>query len=71
MAELSFARRLARLRRAAGLSQYRVAQLTGLSRQAVSLLERGSVPLWPTVQALARALGVVYLGADGRCLARA
>jgi transcriptional regulator with XRE-family HTH domain len=55
----TFARRLAALRGQAGLSQYEVSKRSGLPRQTVSRLEKGSsVPSWPTVQALARALGV-------------
>jgi transcriptional regulator with XRE-family HTH domain len=54
-----FATRLTALRERAGLSQYRLAQLTGVSRQAVSQLENGdSVPTWPTVQLIALALGL-------------
>jgi transcriptional regulator with XRE-family HTH domain len=58
MAE-TFAGRLTALREGAGLSQYEVSKRSGLPRQTVSRLEMGSsVPSWPTVQALARALGV-------------
>ncbi|MCI0462122.1 MAG: helix-turn-helix transcriptional regulator [Gemmataceae bacterium] len=54
-----FAGRLLALREAAGLSKYRLAELTGLTRQALGLLESGqTVPTWDTVQKLARALGV-------------
>jgi transcriptional regulator with XRE-family HTH domain len=57
--EMTFARRLAELREAVGLSQYEVAKRAGLTRQTLSRLEMGeSVPTWPTVQLLARVLGV-------------
>jgi DNA-binding XRE family transcriptional regulator len=56
---VTFADRLRHARAEAGISQYRLAQLTGLSKQALSQLELGqSQPSWETVQALARALGV-------------
>jgi transcriptional regulator with XRE-family HTH domain len=59
MPEKSFARRLTQLREAAQLSQYELAKRAGVTRQTLSRLEMGdSVPNWPTVQALARALGV-------------
>jgi transcriptional regulator with XRE-family HTH domain len=55
----TFAKRLTQLREQAGLSQYEVAKRSGVTRQTLSRLEMGdSVPSWPTVQALARALGV-------------
>jgi len=54
-----FARKLAELREAKGLSKYRLAELAGLTHQAMSLLESGkSEPTWATVQKLALALGV-------------
>lgn len=54
-----FGQRLAELREGAGLTQYRLAQLAGLSKQAVSKLEKGdNQPNWETVQVLALALGV-------------
>ena len=56
--EESFAGRLKDLRRAAGLSKYRLAILTGLSDQAIGKLEAGSAPSWDTVRRLAHALGV-------------
>ena len=58
MAEVTFASRLTALREAAGFSQYELAKRCGISRQSMSQLEKGAVPSWPTVQALARALGV-------------
>ncbi len=57
--EASFAHKLISLREAAGLSQYQLAQKTGLTRQALSLLEFGErEPSWATVQAIAMGLGV-------------
>lgn len=54
-----FAAILARLRKTAGISQAELARKAGLSRMALSLLERGErEPTWQTVQALASALGV-------------
>jgi len=53
-----FARRLVELRTAAELSQYELAKRTGLTRQAMSLLELGErQPNWETVQRLAAILG--------------
>jgi transcriptional regulator with XRE-family HTH domain len=53
-----FGERLQRLRERAGLSQYALARLAGLSKQAVSHLELGiREPGWETVQRLALALG--------------
>src|SRR5262245_25443307 len=55
----TFADRLQALREAAGISQYRLAQLSGITKQGISRLEMGETrPAWDTVQALARALGV-------------
>jgi transcriptional regulator with XRE-family HTH domain len=55
----TFADRLKSLREAADLSQYRLAQLSGVSKQTLSRLELGlTLPSWETVQALARGLGV-------------
>ena len=55
----SFADRLRELREGAGLSQYALAKLSGLSKQAMSRLELGdNEPTWETVQLLAAALGV-------------
>jgi transcriptional regulator with XRE-family HTH domain len=54
-----FATRLVSLRERAGMSQYRLAELTGLAKQTISRLEMGaSVPTWPTVQLIALALGL-------------
>ncbi|HEX5270553.1 MAG TPA: helix-turn-helix transcriptional regulator [Gemmataceae bacterium] len=55
----TFAGRLTALREAAGISQYRLAQLSGITKQTISNLERGETsPSWETVQLLAKALGV-------------
>lgn len=41
------------------MSQYRLAQVSGVTKQTVSRLELGEAqPSWDTVQALARGLGV-------------
>ena len=54
-----FAEQLKTLRERKGLSQYALAQRTGLSKQAMSLLEKGeSEPTWKTVQLLSAALCV-------------
>jgi transcriptional regulator with XRE-family HTH domain len=56
-----FAARLKGLREKAGLGQSALARKVGLSRQAVSQLEKGDhAPCWLTVQRLALALGVDY-----------
>jgi transcriptional regulator with XRE-family HTH domain len=56
---LHFANRLQSLRERAGLSQYALAKLSGLSKQALSNLELGQrEPNWNTVQRLATALSV-------------
>ncbi len=55
----TFADRLQALRERAGFTQYRLAQLSRLSKQTLSRLELGlTQPSWETVQALARGLGV-------------
>jgi len=57
--EETFASRLQTLRERAGFTQYRLAQLSGVSKQTLSRLEMGTTqPSWDTVQALARGLGV-------------
>jgi transcriptional regulator with XRE-family HTH domain len=54
-----FAAKLAQCREKKGLSQYALAKLTGLSKQAIFRLEDGQTePTWRTVQLLALALGV-------------
>ena len=56
-----FADLLRRLREKAGVSQYRLSRLSGLSKQMVSRLELGdSQPSWETVQRLVKALGAPY-----------
>jgi transcriptional regulator with XRE-family HTH domain len=55
----TFGERLKELREIAGLSQYALAKKSKLSKQAISLLEKGeSEPSWITVRKLARALEV-------------
>jgi transcriptional regulator with XRE-family HTH domain len=62
---VSFARRLRELREAAGLSQYELAKQSGVSKQALSKLERGErQPSWETVRKLARALNVSVAAFD-------
>ena len=54
----TFADRLSAIREAVGISQYRLAQLSGVTKQTISRLELGETqPSWDTVQLLARALG--------------
>ena len=61
----TFAERLAELREQADLSQYRLAQLSGVSKQTISQLERGiGDPSWETVRRLARALKVEVTAFD-------
>ena len=57
---LAFATLLRRHRIAAGLTQEELAERTGLSREAISLLERGErrTPYPHTIRALAQALGL-------------
>src|SRR5947209_4433072 len=55
----AFADRLRHLRESAGLSQYALAKITGLTKQTMSKLETGRHdPSWTTIQLLAKALGV-------------
>src|SRR5579871_6339550 len=55
----TFADRLQALRERAGLTQYRLAQLSGITKQTLSRLELGKTqPTWDTVQTLAAALQV-------------
>lgn len=54
-----FARRLAALRKAAGLTFYALGKKAGVSQQTIAHLERGrNGPTWEVVQKLADALGV-------------
>lgn len=56
---MDFSKKLCELREQRGLSQYALAKLSGLSKQALSKLELGNrEPTWQTVQLLALALGV-------------
>jgi transcriptional regulator with XRE-family HTH domain len=47
------------LRERAGITQYRLAQVTGVEQTTISQLELGKVrdPRWSTISALAEALG--------------
>jgi DNA-binding XRE family transcriptional regulator len=55
----TFASRLQHLREDAGLSKYALAKKSGLTQQAVYLLEAARcLPTWSTVCKLAKALGV-------------
>ena len=58
MAEAVFGKRLAALRKAAGLTQAALAKLSGMSLPGIRGLEQGQrgEPNWTTVQLLARAL---------------
>jgi transcriptional regulator with XRE-family HTH domain len=59
MGASGFAERLQLLRERAALSQYALARRAGLSKQALSRLEKGDrEPSWDTVQRIAAALGV-------------
>ena len=59
MPRKTFGRKLAELREAAGLSQYALARRSGLTKQAMSRLEKDErSPTWETVQLLALALDV-------------
>jgi transcriptional regulator with XRE-family HTH domain len=56
---MEFGERLKVLRESAGLSQEALARAAEISTSNVSKLEQKKVvPSWPTVQALAKALGV-------------
>ena len=55
----TFARHLKQLREQAGMTRYRLAQLSGISKEGVSKLEEaGSDPKLSTLAKLAKALGV-------------
>jgi putative transcriptional regulator len=59
MIESTFANRLKELREAAGLTQKQLAEKAGVGLRTVSSLEQALYePVWSTVLALARALGV-------------
>jgi transcriptional regulator with XRE-family HTH domain len=54
-----FGKRLKELRTSKGLSAYRISQLTGLTRQAISAFELGhALPAWNVAIRLAKALGI-------------
>ena len=56
---LGFGKKLKVLREKAGISQEELASRAGIHRVQVNRLEaETSVPSWPTVQAIAKALGV-------------
>jgi transcriptional regulator with XRE-family HTH domain len=56
-----FGRKLRALRKAAGLSVYRLAQSSGMTLPSVSNLEKGiNQPSWDTVQRLVAVLGVPF-----------
>jgi transcriptional regulator with XRE-family HTH domain len=66
VAEDTFGARLKQLRAQAGLTQQELADRAGLHKQSVSRLEQDEYsPTWPTVQALAKALGVNSLAFEG------
>ncbi len=58
MPDMSFAAILKHLRTQAGLSVAALAARSGLHRQTIYKLERGSIPEWNTVQRIAEALNV-------------
>jgi transcriptional regulator with XRE-family HTH domain len=59
MKSVPFADLLRNAREKAGITQYALAKKTGLSAQAIAVLERGGRdPSWTTIQKLALALGV-------------
>jgi putative transcriptional regulator len=54
-----FSKRLTALRKVAGISMYELAKRSGVSKQALSALEKGQYkPSWETVCAIADALQV-------------
>ncbi len=62
----TIASRLIALREAAGLTPYRLAQLSGVSKQTLSAVEAGkSQPAFSTVAKLAKALDVSLSAFDG------
>jgi len=67
MAASGFGGRLRELRLARRLTQVQLAERAGMHPQAVVKLERGErEPLWPSVLALAEALGVTVLAFTDR-----
>lgn len=56
---MTFGERLKQLRERAGLSQAALAAQVGISTRQISRLETNAqIPTWPTVQAIAKVLGV-------------
>ncbi len=53
----NFAGRLRELRMAKGMSQAELARVSGIGQGRISHLEDGQAPTWPTLVALAEALG--------------
>jgi transcriptional regulator with XRE-family HTH domain len=61
MKNATFAHCLRAVREQAGITQYRLAKLSGVTRQALSRLEAGETqPSWETVQRLVMALELDY-----------
>jgi transcriptional regulator with XRE-family HTH domain len=59
MLDMSFAERLRRLRLERGLTWYRLAKLSGVTKQGLAKLERpGSDPRLSTLRKLAKAFGL-------------
>ena len=59
MPQTEFGRQLQKLREQSGLSREQLAKSAGLNTGSLANLENGArTPSWPTVQALADALGV-------------
>lgn len=53
-----FGARLRRLRKARGISQVELSEMTGIAQETISRYEKGSrTPIWETVQTLEEALG--------------
>jgi DNA-binding XRE family transcriptional regulator len=65
MVDANFAGRLKELRAATGLTQQQLAEKAGVALRTVSSLEQGAYDAtWPTVRALAQALGVTCMAFD-------
>jgi DNA-binding XRE family transcriptional regulator len=66
VAEQTFGARLKQLREEAGLTQQQLADLAEMNRFSVAKLEQDLYsPSWPTVQALAKALGTTCTAFEG------
>jgi transcriptional regulator with XRE-family HTH domain len=64
--EQTFGARLKHLREQAGLTQLQLADKAGMNQYSVAKLEQDQYsPTWPTVQALAKALGLNCLAFEG------